>query len=249
MHPIWPRSARRAAARRWLEAPLLAAAALLVLGNDGLQLDTLVRDFDIVAFGAEYQQKTDGRLHKWTRPIRFYLDVRAGEPDLYRSLTRTHLELLRELTGLEISVVGSADSADVVVIFDRAADLMAAAAQYAPSLTRDQVLLSDALCFGQYSHRGSGEIKRAVVGIPSDRAPSEGKLPACIVEETTQVLGLPNDSDEVNPSVFNDRSVLDYLPEHDRVLVRLLYDPRMTAGMPRDEALVLAQRILREQGF
>ena len=110
-------------------------------------------------------------------------------------------------------------------------------------------MLHGQLCFGIYSLNAAGEIFRGVIGIPSDRAASAGKLPHCIVEETTQLLGLPNDSDEVVPSIFDDRSVLDALSEHDKVLVRLLYDRRLTAGMPREEALAAARAILREQGF
>jgi hypothetical protein len=235
--------------RRWLRGPILAAAAALLLGNDGLQLETLLRDFEIVAFGAEYQQKVDGRLHKWTQQVRVYIDTRAGDPVLYRRLTASHLDLLEELTGLQIGLVEEPDTANVVIVFDRNADLIASATRYAPNLDQDKVMLGDALCFGQYSHNSTGAIVRGVIGIPSDRATSAGKLPACIVEEITQVLGLPNDSDEVNPSIFNDRSVLDELSAHDRVLVRLLYDRRLPAGMSRDKAMAVAREILREQGF
>lgn len=244
-------NAGRAHVTRWLRAPLLAGAALLLLANanDGLQLDTLLRDFETIAFGVEYEQETDGRLHKWPGPIRFYLDIRAGEPELYRRLTAEHLTLLRELTGLDIGLVDDPATADIVMIFDRADTLVATAVHYAPSLANSKTLLRHALCFGRFSRNQAGEIISGVIGIPSDRAPSEGKLPHCIVEETTQMLGLPNDSDLVNPSIFNDKSVIDYLTEHDRVLVRLLYDPRLPAGMAHDEAMATARAILREQGF
>jgi hypothetical protein len=240
-------TSRAARHRRWLRTPLLLAGALVVLGNDGLRLDTLLRDFDIVAFGAEFDQQTDGRLHKWTGPIRYYLDIRAGQAELYRRLTIEHLALLEELTRLDIIEVGDPRQANVVIAFDRDADLHETAAHYAPGL--DRAMLHGSLCFGMYAMSASGEIVRGVIGIPSDRAASDGKLPHCIVEETTQVLGLPNDSDEVAPSIFDDRSVLDALSEHDRVLVRLLYDRRLTAGMPRAEALAVARTVLREKGF
>lgn len=244
------RTTRRGAPwTRLLHAPLLFAGALMLLGNEGLRLDTLLRDFDIVAFGAEFGQKTDGRLHKWSGPIRYYFDIQAGEADLYRRLTRDHLALLSQLTGIDILEVDSADKANVVIVFDRAASLFSVAERYAPSLKRDKQMMGDTLCFTQYAHSASGEIVSGVVGIPSDRAASAGKLPHCIVEETTQLLGLPNDSDEVVPSMFDDLSVLDELTEHDKVLVRLLYDRRLPAGMPREQALAIARQILREQGF
>lgn len=234
---------------RWLRVPLLLAGAVMLLANDGLRLETLLRDFEVVAFGAEFGQPTDGRLHKWTGPIRYFFDIRAGEVELYHRLVRDHMDLLEELAGIDISEVDRADKANVVIVFDRAESLFTVAALYAPSLSRDKQMMGDTMCFAQYSHSGSGEIRRGVVGIPSDRAASAGKLPHCIAEETTQLLGLPNDSDEVVPSMFDDRSVLDELTEHDKVLVRLLYDHRLPAGTARADALVMARRILREQGF
>ena len=69
---------------------------------------------------------------------------------------------------------------------------------------------------------------------------------ACVVEELTQVLGLPNDSNAVQPSIFNDQSRFFELTEHDRLLVRILYDNRITPGMPRREALRLGREILNE---
>lgn len=238
-----PRGRRHA---RWRGA-LLAFALPCLLANTGLELDRLLRDFEIVAFGAEYQE-TDRRLYKWTGPLRVHLEIHAGDPALYRSLTTNHLELLAELTGLQISLTDDPSDANFVMVFDRGAQLFDSTGRHAPSLAQHRVLMRDALCFGQYSRDRQGRITRAVIGIPTDRAASAGKLPACIVEETTQALGLPNDSDEVNPSIFNDRSVLDQLTEHDRILVRLLYDPRLAPGAGRDEALPVARQILREWG-
>ena len=59
-------------------------------------------------------------------------------------------------------------------------------------------------------------------------------------------MGLPNDSNDVYPSIFNDKGRLDDLSEQDVLLLRLLYDPRMKAGMSRDDALNTARRILPE---
>lgn len=244
------RPARRERLRRWLRLPTLGVVGFLLQGANGLEPETLLRDFEIIAFGAELGQETDGRLHKWQRPIRVFLDIRAGEAELYRRLTENHLERLAGLTGLEISLADELSQANLVIVFDRDAQLVSSMARHAPGLTTAAIALDKAFCFAQFWHgQDSGEIKRAVIGIPSDRAASEGKLPHCIVEETTQVLGLPNDSDDVNPSIFNDRSVFDDLTLHDQALLRLLYDPRLRAGMPRDEALAVARWILRQEPF
>ena len=62
-------------------------------------------------------------------------------------------------------------------------------------------------------------------------ARQNARLLDCIVEEITQLLGLPNDSDEVYPSIFNDVSSDIYLSPLDYILLKMLYSPRLHAGM------------------
>ena len=75
---------------------------------------------------------------------------------------------------------------------------------------------------------------------------SKEYLRTCVVEELTQILGLPNDSDSVKPSIFNDQSRYSELTDHDRRMLKMLYDPRITPGMPRKEALRQGRLILNE---
>ncbi len=69
---------------------------------------------------------------------------------------------------------------------------------------------------------------------------------ACLLEEMTQALGLPNDSELVRPSIFNERDVLNRLSLNDQIQVRTLYDWRMWPGMPREGALTVARTIIAE---
>jgi hypothetical protein len=71
-------------------------------------------------------------------------------------------------------------------------------------------------------------------------------LPACVVEELTQVLGLPNDSDKVFPSVFNDHSTDVFLTGLDVLLLRMLYDPRIVHGMEEAALRPLLRTIAAE---
>ena len=71
---------------------------------------------------------------------------------------------------------------------------------------------------------------------------------ACVVEELTQILGLPNDSATVEASIFNDHSQYFELTKNDRMLVQVLYHPRITFAMPRQQALRLARTITLERG-
>ncbi|MBR9882186.1 MAG: DUF2927 domain-containing protein, partial [Oceanospirillales bacterium] len=101
------------------------------------------------------------------------------------------------------------------------------------------------LCLARIWSQG-GEISRALVAIPVDLASQEGKLVSCIVEELTQILGLPNDSEKVYPSIFNDRSTDQLLSGLDFVLLRLLYDPRMQSGMGPEQVRRAGRPIVLE---
>lgn len=71
----------------------------------------------------------------------------------------------------------------------------------------------------------------------------------CLLEELTQSLGLPNDSDRLRPSVFNESARLTRLSDLDRILIRTLYDPAISAGMNlgtfRDTAEAVISRNIR----
>ena len=59
-------------------------------------------------------------------------------------------------------------------------------------------------------------------------------------------MGLPNDSPQARPSLFNDDLEFALLTEHDAILLRMLYDPRLRPGMTADEARPLLPAIARD---
>lgn len=213
------------------------STASLAATDDVASADRMVATFDEIVFHAEFGQSIEPRVSKWVDTLNVYLDIRAGDPTLYLRLVEAHIEDLADLTGLEIVIVPTADDANVFMVFDRDEQLLRSAADYQPTIGQHAEQIAKTLCFGIYSVNSGFEIKRAVIGIPTDRAASLGKLPACIVEEMTQVMGLPNDSDDISPSIFNDSSDDNELTDLDRWLVRLLYDPAMKPGMDRQAAL------------
>ena len=213
------------------------SAASLAATDDVASADRMVETFDKIVFHAEFGQSIEPRVSKWVGPLNVYLDIRAGDPTLYQRLVEAHVQELADLTGLVIEIVPTADDANIFMVFDRDEELLRSAADYQPTIGQHAEQIAKTLCFGIYSVNSGFEIKRAVIGIPTDRAASLGKLPACVVEEMTQIMGLPNDSDEISPSIFNDSSEDNELTDLDRWLVRLLYDPAMKPGMDRQAAL------------
>lgn len=230
--------------RRLAPRAALAGVALLLMGAGDRPIEQVVRDFDLIVFRNEYREGIAQHLRKWVTPIRVYLDTRAGDADLHRRLTKAHLARLAAISGHEIRLVDNKRSANLLAVFEHSAKLGELAEELFPDADRIKTIMESSICIGRFYTNGRHEIFKAVVIIPPDRAASKGKLPACVVEEITQVLGLPNDSSEVYPSIFNDRSVDDELTAIDITLIRLLYDPSLRPGMPREEALEAVRRIL-----
>ena len=69
---------------------------------------------------------------------------------------------------------------------------------------------------------------------------------SCVHEEMAQAMGLPNDSPEARPSLFNDDLEFALLTEHDAILLRMLYDPRLRPGMTSAEVRPLLPAIARD---
>lgn len=69
---------------------------------------------------------------------------------------------------------------------------------------------------------------------------------SCIEEELGQAFGPGADFDEARPSIFNDDAEFALMTRHDEDLMRILYDPRLKAGMTADEAMPIVKRIVEE---
>ncbi len=72
------------------------------------------------------------------------------------------------------------------------------------------------------------------------------KIQICLAQQLTQALGLPNDIDDPDGTVFSSRSTRETLSESDKNIVRILYDPRLEPGMTRAEAMPIVRRIAAE---
>ncbi len=105
------------------------------------------------------------------------------------------------------------------------------------------------VCLANFSLSPDSSIKHATIIIPVDRARAHGKLLSCVVEELTQIMGLPNDSDKVFPSIFNDKSHDDFLSGLDYVLLKLLYHPRIKIGMNLTQVRKQLHNILLANDF
>lgn len=222
------------------EAPRQAAAP--ADPAEAVQLDAFRR----LVFGPP-----DGQLAKWQQPVRFALvDAPDGQA---RGIARRHFADLAALSGLAIEETGPRD-ANLVVFF--ADDPVAAARRhrglYAHRIDRPQRFesllagMADSTCFGFLwgGWPGGRGIDFAVVFVRTDRGART--VEGCLVQQTTQVMGLRHDLDPAAESIFADTGRYAALTADDRLMVRLLYDSRLAPGMTWTEAEPLARAALRD---
>ena len=88
-----------------------------------------------------------------------------------------------------------------------------------------------------------GRLTRAVAIIRAELPPLL-RL-SCVHEEIAQGLGLANDSEAARPSIFNDDDEFALLTTHDELLLKILYDPQVRAGMSADEVRPIVTRLAR----
>ncbi len=202
------------------------------------------RAFIEVALKNEYR-KTDQRIVKWEHPIRYQIQYLYIKPyPIADALIKAHLQDLESYTHLSIDPAGKRRP-NFRIIFTQDRYFKDVIAQYAHSRVQD--IDKKANCMGTFQTNRQHEITHATVVIPVDHALAHGLLPACVVEETTQVLGLPNDSDWVNPSIANDASKIDLLTGLDYIMLKILYDPTLKPALKAGMPLKVSRPIIRQR--
>ncbi|MEF1291462.1 DUF2927 domain-containing protein [Vibrio sp. M260118] len=181
-------------------------------------------------------------LTKWQQPVKIWVEHKVADQDLHDELTNAHLRHLQQITGHPIQRVHSRSEANIVWIFTREAVWRDDIEQELGKHALNNVY--GAICKAGYRIARDGSLAHAAIVIPVDQAREHGKLLACIVEEVTQVLGLPNDSESAFPSIFNDETPEDLLSPLDVVLLKLLYEPELKAGMNELQVKPILRQLL-----
>jgi len=206
-------------------------------------LDTqfIEKAFISVALRNEYSAGSKP-LVKWVKPVKVWVNHKVPDQALHNELTNAHLRHLAQITGHPIKRVNSREQANIVWVYTQ------------ESIWREDIEkelgksalknVFGAICKAGYQIGQDGALSHAAIVIPVDQAREHGKLLACIVEEITQVLGLPNDSENAFPSIFNDETPEDLLSPLDVVLLKLLYAPELKPGMSEKQVAPIVRKLL-----
>jgi hypothetical protein len=211
--------------------------------DDGaIDNDRILTNMEEIMFGSEFVGEEADFVRRWEGPLR--VAIYASEPDRYRDLLAGHLERLGALTGLDMAIVESRspeENAHLLVLGREQFYAYADRHLGAGKNPRTNTFLA---CYGFFKLGAGGRIGEAFAVLPNFIG--EAEMRACIVEEMTQLMGLPNDSFDIAPSIFNDDDEHLDLTWQDELFLRVLYDRRVRSGMTRAEFAIVARQILDE---
>lgn len=234
---------------RRLTTLLILVAALAgaqAFARPAEEAERLTRVFDIVVFGSEIPGVAPAeRVRKWTVPIRYKL---AGS-DLatWRPVVQRHAATLASLTGIAYQEIGPKDPGENLVIMLVARDKMAEAGALVEKDPATLKRIVDAAPGGCYFLSYSKEDRIVYGAVVANVERPKNELERCLLEEMTQVLGLPNDAPEIKDPVPGYKYLGSGLTPAGELMLRALYDPALKPGTPRTEALAFVKKLFLRQ--
>ncbi|WP_092081138.1 DUF2927 domain-containing protein [Poseidonocella sedimentorum] len=231
-----------------------------LLRRDGGGADTpftsamLARNFEQIALYDEYGggngtlrgRETEIPLRRWEDPVRISMEfgatVAPQQREIDRSFVRGYVARLANLTGHPITMTDSAPNFHVLVLNeDERRTIGPRLREIVPGINEGSVntvenLPRGVLCLVLAFPGVEGDMRyhRAIALVRGEH-PAQLRE-ACFHEEIAQGLGLGNDSPAARPSIFNDNEEFALLTRQDELLLKILYDPRLSPGMTLDEA-------------
>lgn len=228
-----------------------ANQASLLQGIDEWQSPSYIQKaFNEIALKNEYQ-KTQHRILKWQTPIVYQFIYHDLPQNLdLETLFKKHLKHLHLITQHPIQALTDINTSQLPaqpnLLIHLTRDINYARVIQQVSRTTVKSLARESHCMGTFRKNGQGAIEQGVIIIPVDHVYSRGLLVSCIVEESTQLMGLPNDSDWVNPSIANDASKVELLTGLDYLFLKILYNPKLKVGMPMSLSQPIIKQIIDE---
>ena len=230
-------------------------------GDAAFTPQDLVRNFRRVALYTEYPRNLPGlvaretvsQLGRWHKTvsvgIHFGKLVPASQRRTDEAEMKSFLRRLSKLTGLKVRFTDVKNANFLIMVMSKDALRSEAAAVLSDvPYADDRMVLEiqtlpseiDCVVYGQTAAQPPFGYVGSVVVIRSELGPLTRK--SCVHEEIAQGLGLVNDAPDARPSIFNDDEEFALLTRHDEMLLKMLYDPRLSDGMtPQTQAPILLQ--------
>jgi len=205
--------------------------------------DEIREGFFKIAFGAELQlDKPAGRVRKFDEPVRIFVETTSG-PDRRGEVAHVVADIRARVNHLDIAVTDDRSTANFVVrlVSERKLKSTIRALYGVDKAKRIQQTLNPE-CLSGIGKDERFRIRRAEVILPVDAG--DFTFYDCAYEELLQALGAINDDASVPWTMFNDDVQMGFFDVYDQYLLNILYDPRISAGMTKDEVDAILPDIL-----
>ncbi len=200
----------------------------------------LIAGFERIVFNAEIPGRFSnaGFVKKFAGPVRFRVENTARQ-DRRAEVEAFVRRIGRDVPGLETRMAEGHERADFIVHVVDQADYVSTARR----VHRNPFMQvpRNFIVRASYGRRG---IERSDAIIVSDRG--ERLFQRCLIEEILQGLGPLDDNPDAPFSVFNDTSTHTVLTRYDRIMMTMLYDPRLRPGTNLEAARPLLPVLARD---
>ena len=196
-----------------------------------------------ITFGAEFDfaGRTD-RIRKYDGPVRVHVINRA-RPDRRSEIAKVIADIRGRIKNLDIAIVDKRERANVIVRLVRDRDLRRT---IRTAFGRDQARRIqrslEPQCLSGFTKGDDYRILDSKVILVADAG--DAIFYDCAYEELLQSLGPINDDETVPWTMFNDEVQMGFFDVYDQYILNILYDPRIRAGMTREEVRALLPEIL-----
>ncbi len=248
-----------------VQADLLAQG---LLRQDGGGIDTpfntrqLAENFERIALYDEYARGAGLRtasdapshLRRWVLPVRVNVEFGDTVPEEIRATDSAYIAdyaaRLGRLTGHPVTMARGASANFHVLVMgeDDRGPAIRRIRQLVPNISDSSVDIFRTLprsihCLVVAFSGGSSdyEYRKAIAFVRAEHPDLMRR--SCYHEEMAQGLGLANDSPNARPSIFNDDDEFALLTTHDELLLRMLYNTRLSTGMTPAQARPIVQEI------
>lgn len=195
----------------------------------------VIDGFRKTVFGSEFGQSIfyPNYVRKFSRQVRFHVVSSAGA-DARSKVEKFVLSLERLIAGLDVKLVNSRKQASFVVHVVKRRDYESTVQKQINGGRSNPPARGRCMVRAIFSRSG---ISRADAVIVADEGPR--LLSRCMTEEILQGLGPLNDDATLQYSMFNDTSPYRSFQRFDRLILNMLYDSRVKAGMRESDVAPL----------
>ena len=205
--------------------------------------DEIKDGFFKIAFHAEFQlDKPAERVRKFDEPVRIFV-ASKGLPDRRAEIAAVVADIRSRVDHLDVAVTDDREDANfVVMLVEKHSLIPTIRSRYGADRAKQIQQSLHPQCLSGIGKDGLYRIRRAEVILPVDAG--EFTFYDCAYEELLQALGAINDDPSVPWTMFNDDVQMGFFDVYDQYLLNILYDPRIRAGMSKEEVGAILPEVL-----